>query len=296
MLLASILLLSACSPSESSATPGPDGQVSTPAEVPTATALPPSPTPAPLAATVNGESILLEDYEDELQRLQAALTATGRSMVPEEQHEIVINNLIDQMLLAQAADFKVDDEALQKRFDAVVSGAGGAELFNTWLSENHYTEESFRRNLRTAIATAWQRDEIINSVVETAEQVHVQQILLLDGATANQVHQQLVNGSNFNALALQYDPVTGGDLGWFPRNYITQIAIEEAAFSLASGQFSDVITTDFGYHIIQVIAIDNDHPLSPDARRDLQHQTLAEWLAQRKSESEIVILAQQPTQ
>ena len=290
ILLTLVLVMQACTPAESSATPGSGSQVSPSVELPTDTALPPSPTPVPLAATVNGDSILLEDYEDELLRLQAALETTGRSMTPEEQHEIIMNNLVDQMLLAQAVDFYVDDETLQSRFDAAVSGAGGPEQFNAWLAENHYTEESFKRALSTSIAAAWQRDQIINSVSEAAEQVHVQQILLLDEVTAANVHQQLVGGANFNTLALQYDPVTGGALGWFPRSYITQIAIEEAAFSLEPGQFSDVITTDFGYHIIQVLEKDNDHPLSPDAYRNLQHQTLAGWLDQRKSESDIIIL------
>ena len=285
-----VLVIQACTPAESSSTPGSDSQVSPPADIPTATALPPSPTPVPLAATVNGENILLQDYEDELLRLQSALAATGQSMTPEEQHEIIMGNLIDQALLAQTVDFNVDDKTLQDRFDTAVSGAGGAEPFNAWLTDNHYTEESFKRALSIAIAAAWQRDQIINSVPETAEQVHVQQILLLDEVTAANVHQQLVGGANFNTLALQYDPVTGGALGWFPRSYITQIAIEEAAFSLEPGQFSDVITTDFGYHIIQVLEKDNDHPLSPDAYRNLQHQTLAGWLDQRKSESDIIIL------
>ena len=294
LLVALLLVLQACTPSENSPIPVSDSQASPPADIPTAAPLPPSPTPPPLAATVNDESILLSDYEDELQRLQAALEATQRSMPPEEQHEIVINNLIDQILLAQAVAFLVDDQALQSHFDAAISGAGGEEQFNTWLSENHFTEESFKRALRTTIAAAWQRDEIINQVPENAEQAHVQQILLLDETTANQVHQQLVNGANFNSLALQYDPVTGGDLGWFPRNYITQIAIEEAAFNLEPGQFSDVITTDFGYHIIQVIAMDNNHPLSPDARRDLQHQTLEDWLAQKRKDSDIAILVRHP--
>ncbi len=43
---------------------------------------------------------------------------------------------------------------------------------------------------------------------------------------------QLQAGADFATLAYRYDPLTGGDLGWFPRGVLTQPAVEEAAFSL----------------------------------------------------------------
>lgn len=41
----------------------------------------------------------------------------------------------------------------------------------------------------------------------------------------------------------------GGDLGHFPRNMMDP-AFEEAAFSLESGDISDIVETPFGYHLI----------------------------------------------
>jgi len=63
-------------------------------------------------------------------------------------------------------------------------------------------------------------------------------------------------GEDFEELARQYsdDPGTaplGGDLGWFRRGRMVR-EFEEAAFALFDGQVSDVVQTDFGFHIIRV--------------------------------------------
>jgi len=133
------------------------------------------------------------------------------------------------------------------------------------------------------------RDKIIAAVPGTAEQVHAQQILLYNEDTARQVADQLSAGADFADLAALYDPNTGGELGWFPRGYLLEPALEEAAFSLEPGQHSDVITTEVGYHILMVLERDPQHPLSPDAYLVMQEKTLGDWLAQKRTESDIVL-------
>jgi peptidyl-prolyl cis-trans isomerase C len=259
----------------------------------TATTIPtPTATELPMALKVNGEGIPVTEYQADLTRLQQAQSAQGITASAEDQSNQVIENFTDQLLLAEAATqggFTLDDATLQSRIDALVSKLGGAEKFSAWESSNGYTDESFRAALSLEIRADWERDQIINSVPETADQVHALQILVQDMVNAQSLLTQLKNGADFATLASTLDPTTGGDLGWFPQGYLTQPDVETAAFALQPGQYSDVIKSDLGYHIIYVVERDANHPLSVDARRALQEAKLKQWLADQKTSATIVI-------
>ena len=71
--------------------------------------------------------------------------------------------------------------------------------------------------------------------------------------------QVRANPGAFEKLAREQskDPgsaAQGGDLGWFGRNMMVK-PFEAAAFSLKDGQISDVVETDFGFHIIRLTGI-----------------------------------------
>jgi peptidyl-prolyl cis-trans isomerase C len=83
--------------------------------------------------------------------------------------------------------------------------------------------------------------------------------------------------------------VTKGELGWFPRGYLLEPSLEEAAFVLQPGQYSDVIQTQAGYHILYLEERDPARPLSPDALLTLQERAVQDWLAKRKTESKILL-------
>jgi hypothetical protein len=112
-------------------------------ESPTATTL-------TMALFVNGEGILLSEYEAELIRMQDALTELEMEMTPEEQKTRVIENFIDELLLAQAAAAAghiVSDVDVQARIDQLVTDIGGIEKLAEWQNTNHYTDESFHAAL-----------------------------------------------------------------------------------------------------------------------------------------------------
>jgi peptidyl-prolyl cis-trans isomerase D len=102
-------------------------------------------------------------------------------------------------------------------------------------------------------------------------------------AAAQDALDQLAAGADFAELArdLSDDAGTqesGGDLGFFGRGQMVP-AFEEAAFALQPGQTSELVRTDFGFHVIRL-----------EERREGQHRTfeevreeLAEELLQREA-------------
>lgn len=250
---------------------------------------PPSPTAESLAARVNETTVSLAEYEAELARYQTAL---GRETTEEEQTQ-VLNDLIDQALLAQGAveaSYTLDEAGLQARIDELSANLGGEAQLQAWMQANGYDDASFRQGLERAAAAAWMRDQIAAGVPLTTEQVHARQILLYNSDQASEILTQLNSGADFATLAAQTDPVTEGDLGWFPRGFLPEAALEEAAFALQPGEFSDIVETSAGFHILQVIERDPERPVEAQARLALEAQAVQAWLAERRSQSDIELL------
>jgi peptidyl-prolyl cis-trans isomerase D len=102
----------------------------------------------------------------------------------------------------------------------------------------------------------------------TPERIHARHILLTTtGKSKDEIPAirkkiegiltQLKSGADFAEVAKtnSQDPGSaskGGDLGWVVRGQMVK-PFEAAAFSVKPGQLSDVITTDYGFHIIQVL-------------------------------------------
>jgi len=96
------------------------------------------------------------------------------------------------------------------------------------------------------------------------EQVHASHILLkTEGKNeedvrkrAEEVLKKAKAGEDFAALAKQYSEDTskdqGGDLGFFGKGRMVP-EFETAAFSMQPGQISDLVKSQYGYHIIKVM-------------------------------------------
>lgn len=260
-------------------------------EAPTFTPEPPTATPPPSAAIVNGEYITLAEFQAELERYQAAQTAPGIIVTDEDANKIVLEDMIAQYLLSQAAreaNFNLTEADLQSRIEALASEVGGAEALSAWQSAHGYDDISFRAVLKRSAEAAWMRDKIIADVPETVEQIHVRQILTYNEADARTALEQLKAGADFDEIAALYDPLTLGELGWVPRGYLLDASADEAVFALQTGEYSEIITTDAGFHIFKALER-GDHPLSPDALLTMQELALRNWLAEKRANSEIVL-------
>ena len=74
---------------------------------------------------------------------------------------------------------------------------------------------------------------------------------------AIKIREEIINGANFDSLAIKYsdDPGSGekgGDLGFFERRQMVK-PFDEAVFKLEINEISEIVTTKFGYHIIQLV-------------------------------------------
>jgi peptidyl-prolyl cis-trans isomerase D len=118
---------------------------------------------------------------------------------------------------------------------------------------------------------------------QVPSRVHVEHILLMTvGKTdaeveeirqkAEDVLKQAKKGAKFEDLAKKYseDPGTkdkGGDLGWLTQGQ-TVPEFEKTAFGLDKGKMSDLVKTQYGFHIIKVLDKETAHTKPFDEVKD----------------------------
>ena len=284
LILILVFGLSACASFITPSTPTP--------QLPTVTPVPPTATPPPSVATVNGERITIAEFQAELARYKSAQTALGVTVTEEEANKVVLEDMIAQVLLSQAAreaNFNLTEPDLKSRLDALTESVGGAEALSTWESAHGYDDASFKIALKRSAEAAWMRDKIVADVPGSVEQIHLRQILTYNEEDARAALEQLKAGADFDETAALYDPNTSGELGWVPRGYLLDAKADEAVFALQVGAYSDVIATDAGFHIFKVLER-GEHLLTPDALLTMQELALKNWVAERRAKSEITLV------
>ena len=158
LILTLLLLIIGCDDTSPAPTQVPSSQGSTattdgaallaPTLPPAPTAIPPTPTatPIPLAATVNGEPLLLADFE-------TAVAYYTQLLGPEFEGNVrltAFTNLVESRFIEQAA-FEMGFTVTNDELDADILDTFSTytpEEKEKWLADNHFTIQSYRQLLQ----------------------------------------------------------------------------------------------------------------------------------------------------
>ena len=242
------------------------------------------------AAVVNGETISVADLDLEIDRIRAQFEAFGQTLSEEQAVQVradVLERLIATALLAQESarvGIEMEDAEIEAEMEGIRGQFPGEEDYKQALKDAGLSEKELRKQLRRDGAVR----RLLNTRVEeqvsvsdedvrayydanpqdfsAAEQVWASHILIqvaedADATTRadalrriNEARRVLAGGADFAATAqeLSEGPTgpNGGDLGFFARGQMVP-AFEEAVFALPVGRVSDVVQTQFGYHLIK---------------------------------------------
>lgn len=174
--------------------------------------------------------------------------------------EIVLQQMVENKVLEEK--YKVSKEEVDKELQKLKDQYG--DQFESLLQQSGYKDEDQLKDdikanlLRQKAQTDGVKvtdDEVKDYYDRLKTQVKASHILVDDEKTAQEVADKLKGGAKFEDLAKEYskDPsgANGGDLGYFgPGEMVPEF--ENAAYSLEVGQVSDIVKTEFGYHIIKV--------------------------------------------
>lgn len=120
-------------------------------------------------------------------------------------------------------------------------------------------------------------------LIKTSEE-DTEDILAEKRNKAEQVLELAKSGEDFTELAKQYSEgptgPKGGDLGSFTRGRMVK-AFDDAAFSLNEGEISDIVETQFGFHIINLEKIE---PAYTRTLEEVKGEIEAELQAQKSGE------------
>ena len=196
-------------------------------------------------ALVDGQTVTARD----LAYAKEAL-GDGLAQMPEAERDVFVTNLlVESRLMANAARAAGLHET--------------SEYTNqiAWLEQQALREIYMRRKAAELVsddAVKTRYDEVAGQFTPEKE-VHASHILLQTEDEAKAVIAELDGGADFASIARErsIDPSArqnGGDLGFFGRGRMVP-AFEQAAFEIAPGTYGKTpVRSDFGYHVIRVVA------------------------------------------
>lgn len=262
---------------------------------------------AQLAARVNGVGISLDEYNRQAAQAQAALTQSGgldlKTQAGQDTLKSLKQQVLDQMIndvvVAMQADregIKVTDDDLNVRLAQMIQDAGSVDKLNAYLTTHQLSLGDLCSQVRNQLLGEAMLNRVTAAIPTSAEQVHARHILVASAQTADAVRQQLVAGKDFATLAKQYSQdeaskANGGDLGWFPKG-VMDPNFEAVAFQLKINEISQVVQTQFGFHIIQVLEHDNSRPLPPEVIQNKRQTAFLAWLQAVRDTMKVDLLVQ----
>ncbi|MBN2651371.1 MAG: peptidylprolyl isomerase [Spirochaetales bacterium] len=127
---------------------------------------------------------------------------------------------------------------------------------------------------------------------ESSAKVQASHILVKEEAEAVDLQKQLAAGADFAKLAEEKSlcpsgKSSGGDLGLFQKGQMVP-EFDEAVFSMAVGEVSEPVKTQFGYHLISL----TDKQESSNYSFDEVQNDLVKYLNQQEAEKRIATFVQ----
>ena len=243
-------------------------------------------------ATVNGTVITKNEYDRELARYKERITAQGAKINDSDMPAIktqVIENIVGMLLMYQDATAKgitADQAAIDNQWKQLKSQYPDEQKFQDALKQLNVTEESIKEQIKRGLTLQkfikenfYDKVSVTDSEVKAfydnnpdkfnkPEEIRASHILITVAPDADEAQKKAARaeiekiqakikaGEDFAKLAKENskDPGSsqnGGDLGFFTKGQMVK-PFEDAAFALKPGMVSDIVETQFGYHIIKV--------------------------------------------
>ena len=244
-----------------------------------------------VAVLVNGEPIVAAAVQGEINGILGRFQAQGSTPSETEMaslRESVLDKMIKLELLGQEskkAGIAVSATDIDTELKGYKKGFADDKAFAKALGEAGITETELRKQIGKNLAIQKFIDTKFKGKVQITEQeakdfynsnqdkfaqpemVHARHILINAKETEAkadkdrkraklvQIQKQLKGGANFADLAKQFSDCPskerGGDLGFFPRGQMVK-PFEQAVFKMMPGDVSDIVETEFGYHLIKL--------------------------------------------
>ncbi|MDD5285431.1 MAG: peptidylprolyl isomerase [Desulfuromonadaceae bacterium] len=195
-------------------------------------------------AEINGNTITTGDFERELKNLPEYLKAMADT--PQGRKEMLDTMVIRELILQQATKDGLDkgpdiEEKLQ-------------DLRKRLIVES-FLKKKVEAGAQVSDADLQKFYEQNKDKFKAPEQMKASHILVKTEKEAKNILAQIKAGGNFEELAkknsVDSSSAKGGDLGWFGKGSMVP-AFEKAALSLKENQVSEVVKSDFGFHIIKL--------------------------------------------